>query len=167
MINYQPGSSISVGEHKYALKQFHFHRPSGETVNDRGYEMELHLVHADQEGKLAVVAVPLKRGNDNPFMHELWNDLPKGKEKEEAMDNVQIDVVELLPSDRGYYTFPGSLTTPPYSENVTWFVLKSPVAVSAPEIERFSKLYRREASDSTVVPSGCAGKPVRKKAIAC
>ena len=145
MINYQPGSSISVGGHKYALKQFHFHRPSEETVNGKGYEMELHLVHADEEGNLAVVAVLLQQGNDNPLVHKLWNALPKEKEKEEAMENVQIDVIELLPSDRGYYIFPGSLTTPPCSENVTWFVLKHPVTVSAAEIGRFSKLYRHDA----------------------
>jgi len=145
MINYQPGSSISVGGQKYALKQFHFHRPSEETINGKGYEMEVHLVHADQEGELAVVAVLLQQGKDNPLVHELWNDLPKEKEKEESLDQVQIDVTALLPSDRGYYTFPGSLTTPPCSENVTWFVLKHPVTVSAAEIERFSKLYDHNA----------------------
>jgi carbonic anhydrase len=145
MINYQPGSSISVGGHKYALKQFHFHRPSEETINGKAYEMEVHLVHADQEGKLAVVAVLLQQGKDNPLVHELWNDLPNEKEKEASLDNVQIDVAALLPFDRGYYTFPGSLTTPPCSENVTWFVLKHPVTVSVAEIERFSKLYRHDA----------------------
>ena len=79
------------------------------------------------------------------MVHELWNDLPKEKDREEAMENVQIDVVELLPSHRSYYTFPGSLTTPPCSENVTWCVLKDPVAISVAEIERFSKLYRHDA----------------------
>jgi carbonic anhydrase len=145
VINYQPGSFISVGDKKYELKQFHFHRPSEETINGKSYEMVVHLVHADPEGKLAVVAVLLEKGEDNSLVHELWNDLPKEKEKEEALDSVQIDVAGLLPADRGYYTFPGSLTTPPCSENVTWFVLKHPVAVSAAEIEQFSKLYRHDA----------------------
>jgi len=145
MINYEPGSFMSVGGKKYALKQFHFHRPSEETINGRGYDMVVHLVHADQEGKLAVVAVLLQTGEDNPLVHELWNDLPKEKEKEESLNNVRIDMTGLLPADRGYYTFPGSLTTPPCSENVTWFVLKQPVSVSAAEIEQFSKLYRHDA----------------------
>jgi len=79
------------------------------------------------------------------LVHKLWNALPKEKEKEEAMENVQIDVIELLPSDRGYYIFPGSLTTPPCSENVTWFVLRHPATVSAEEIQRFSQLYRDDA----------------------
>ena len=145
MINYMPGSFMSVGGKQYALQQFHFHRPSEEKIHGKGYEMEVHLVHADQEGNLAVVAVLLRRGEDNPLVHELWNDLPKEKEKENFLDSVQINVAGLLPADRGYYTFPGSLTTPPCSENVTWFVLKQAVTVSAAEIEQFSKLYRHDA----------------------
>jgi len=145
MINYHPGSSISVGGETFKLQQFHFHRPSEETIKGKGYEMVVHLVHADQEGKLAVVAVLLEQGKDNALVHELWADLPKEKEKEESLDNVEINVAGLLPVDHGYYTFPGSLTTPPCSENVTWFVLKHPVTVSPAEIEQFSKLYRHDA----------------------
>lgn len=145
LINYSPGSFISVGGEKYALKQFHFHRPSEETIDGKGYEMVVHLVHADEEGNLAVVAVLLQKGEDNPLVHELWKDWPKEKEKEEDLDSVQIDAAGLLPAIRGYYTFPGSLTTPPCSENVTWFVLKHPVTVSTAEIEQFSKLYRHDA----------------------
>jgi carbonic anhydrase len=145
MINYGPGSSISVGGKEYALKQFHFHRPSEEKINGKGFEMVAHLVHQGSDGNLAVVAVLLQKGNDNPLVHELWNDLPKEKEKEEVLNSVEIDLSTLLPADRGYYTFPGSLTTPPCSENVTWFVLKHPVTVSTAEIEQFSKLYRDDA----------------------
>lgn len=70
-----------------------------------------------------------------------WKHLPGEKDKEERLDNVQIDVSRILPADRGYYTFPGSLTTPPCTEDVTWLVLKNPITVSAEEIERFSHLY--------------------------
>jgi carbonic anhydrase len=145
MINYAPGSIIRVGEKQYALKQFHFHRPSEERINGKTYDMSVHLVHADEQGNLAVVAVLLKRGADNPLVHELWSDLPREKEHEEQLDNVQINAKALLPSDLSYYTFPGSLTTPPCTENVTWFVLEQPVTVSAEEIQRFEKLYRHNA----------------------
>lgn len=141
-ITYAAGSFMSGGGKKYALKQFHFHRPSEETINGEGYDMVVHLVHADDEGKLAVVAILLQEGEDNPLIRELWSHLPKQKEEDESFDEVQIDVAGLLPADRGYYTFPGSLTTPPCTENVMWFVLKHPLTVSAAEIERFSKLYR-------------------------
>jgi len=145
MINYSPGSFITVGDKKYALKQFHFHRPSEEKINGKGFDMTMHLVHADDDGKLAVVAVLLQQGEDSPLVRELWKDLPKEKEKEESFDNVQIDLSQILPPDRGYYTFPGSLTTPPCTENVTWFVLKHPATLSAEEIRRFSQLYRDDA----------------------
>ena len=145
MVNYEPGSSISVSGRRYALKQFHFHRPSEERINGKGYEMVVHLVHADEEGDLAVVAILLQQGKDNALVHELWKDLPKEKEKEESVANVRVSAAGLLPVDRSYYTFSGSLTTPPCSENVTWFVLKHPVTVSSAEIERFSRLYRHDA----------------------
>ena len=145
MINYSPGSSILVGGKRYVLKQFHFHRPSEEKIGGKGYEMSLHLVHVNQEGEIAVVGVLLEKGQENSVVRELWNDLPKEKEKEEMFDNVEIDATGLLPADRSFYTYAGSLTTPPCTENVTWFVLKHPVTVSDEEIERFSTLYRHDA----------------------
>ncbi len=105
----------------------------------------MHLVHADQDGNLAVVAILLESGKNNPLIEELWRDLPKEKDKEKRLDSVAINVANLLPADHGYYTFSGSLTTPPCSENVTWFVLKDPVRVTEEEIEQFAKLYRDDA----------------------
>jgi len=145
MINYSPGSSLRVGDKQFALKQFHFHRPSEERIDGKSYEMSLHLVHADENGNLAVVAVLLKRGADNALIDELWSDVPPEKEHEVALDKVQINAGALLPANLGYYTFAGSLTTPPCTENVTWFVLKQPVTVSGTEIQRFEKLYRQNA----------------------
>ncbi|HMK21284.1 MAG TPA: carbonic anhydrase family protein, partial [Terriglobales bacterium] len=145
MVNYSAGSFISVGDKKYALKQFHFHRPSEEKINGKSFDMTVHLVHSDDEGNLAAVAVLLQKGEDSAVVHELWNALPKEKDKEEVLENVQINPSQILPADRGYYTFSGSLTTPPCSENVTWYVLKHPATVSAEEIERLSQLYRDDA----------------------
>jgi carbonic anhydrase len=107
--------------------------------------MVAHLVHADQEGNLAVVAVLLQKGEANPLIQKLWDDLPKEQGKEEVLDSVQINVADLLPGDRDYYTFPGSLTTPPCSEGVTWFVLKHPVTASAAAIAQFERLYPNNA----------------------
>jgi carbonic anhydrase len=150
MINYGPGSYISVGGKTYQLKQFHFHRPSEEKIHGESYDMVAHLVHADQEGTLAVVAILLQKGEDNPLVHKLWDHLPKEKEKEELLDSVGIDVTSLLPADRSYYAFPGSLTTSPCSENVTWLVLKHPVVISAAEIEQFGRLYPNNARPTQV-----------------
>jgi carbonic anhydrase len=100
MINYALGSFIHVGNKQYELKQFHFHRPSEEEINGKRYEMVVHLVHAVQDGWVAVVAVLLQKGEDNPLIHELWNDLPKEKNKEQRLDDVQINMASLLPQDR-------------------------------------------------------------------
>jgi carbonic anhydrase len=145
MVNYSAGSSIRVGDKQYTLKQFHFHRPSEEKINGKSHDMVVHLVHADRDGNLAVVAVLLDKGVDNSLIHQLWANLPMEKEKESLLDDIRINAADLLPSDRGYYTFSGSLTTPPCSENVTWFVLKHPVTVTSGEIERFSNLYWHDA----------------------
>jgi carbonic anhydrase len=127
------------------LNNFIFTDQSEEKINGKGFDMVVHLVHADENKKLAVVAILLEKGKDNFLVRELWSDLPKEKEKEETLDSIEIDATKLLPVDRGYYTFEGSLTTPPCNENVTWFVLKTPVSVSTSEINQFSKLYRDDA----------------------
>jgi carbonic anhydrase len=145
MINYGSGSYLVMGNQRYQLKQFHFHRPSEEKINGKGFEMSAHLVHVNDEGKLAVVAVLLQAGEDNELVRELWKDLPKEKAKEEVLNGVQIDLSKILPHDRSYYTFAGSLTTPPCSEDVTWIVLKHPTSISPTEIEQFSHLYRNDA----------------------
>jgi carbonic anhydrase len=148
MATYGPGSSIRVGEDRYELKQLHFHRPSENTVRGKRYEMEAHLVHADERGRLAVVAVLLETGQENALVRELWNDIPAEKGKEEVREKVQVNAADLLPASRGYYTFEGSLTTPPCTENVTWLVLKQPVQLSAAELAQFSKLYPDDARPS-------------------
>jgi len=98
-----------------------------------------------RSGNLAVVAILFESGKDNPLIQELWNDVPTEKEKEKRLDTVTINAADLLPTENGYYTFSGSLTTPPCSENVTWFVLKRPVTVTKKEIKQFAKLYRHDA----------------------
>ena len=144
-VNYAEGSSISVAGKSYQLVQFHFHHPSEEKINGKSFEMVAHLVHKNAEGNLAVVAVLIKKGQANKFIDTLWAHLPKEEGKEEAVANVNIDASELLPSQRGYYTFTGSLTTPPCSEGVTWFVMKTPVEMSDAQIVKFAHIYKNNA----------------------
>jgi len=140
-VNYAPGSSIDVGGVRYELLQFHFHRPSEEKIDGKAHAMVAHLVHKNSAGKLAVVAVLLDQGGASELIDSLWKNLPKEKEKENVADNVTVDVAKLLPENKGYYTFQGSLTTPPCSEDVTWFVLKSPLKIADSQIAAFAKIY--------------------------
>lgn len=144
-VNYDAGSSITIGAEQYQLVQFHFHRPSEEKIDGKAFDMVVHLVHKDREGKLVVVAVLVRNGRANPLIETLWNHLPNGKGVELVVANTQIDATTMLPPDRGYYTFTGSLTTPPCSEDVTWFVLRSPVQFSGQEIARFARIYPMNA----------------------
>lgn len=144
-VNYEPGSFITIGPRQYELVQFHFHRPSEEELNGRRYDMVAHLVHRDAEGRLAVVAVLLTAGRANALIRLLWQHLPKAKETETVTSAVRIDLADLLPPNLAYYTYTGSLTTPPCSEGVAWFVLRDPVSLSADQIARFAELYAMNA----------------------
>jgi carbonic anhydrase len=144
-VNYDTGSTITVGAKQYELVQFHFHRPSEEKIDGKAADMVVHLVHKNSDGKLAVVAVLVHSGHANPLIETLWKHLPTEKGKEQVVADTQIDAAALLPANRAYYTFTGSLTTPPCSEDVTWFVLRNPTQFSHQEVARFAKIYPMNA----------------------
>ena len=144
-VNYEPGSYITVAGERYDLVQFHFHRPSEEKINGQAAAMVAHLVHKNAQGKLAVVAVLLKPGSANPMMDTLWSHWPKAKEQEAAPGGVSVNIADLLPKEHAYYSFSGSLTTPPCSEDVSWFVLREPSVISASQIAQFAKRYPMNA----------------------
>jgi len=144
-VNYAPGSTLTVGEKIYTLKQFHFHHPSEEHVNGKGFPLVAHLVHEDADGHLAVVAVLFEQGKANPLIDTLWKNIPSEKEKPQDIPSVSIQVQGLLPSDSSYFTFAGSLTTPPCSEAVTWYVLQRHSSISREQLAAFAKIYPRDA----------------------
>jgi carbonic anhydrase len=144
-VNYAAGSTLSVGGKTYTLKQFHFHHPSEENVNGHGYDMVAHLVHADAGGNLAVVAVFFTTGKANSSIEQIWKNIPAEKEKAVDVAGTTLNARNLLPADLGYYTFAGSLTTPPCSEGVTWYVLKTAISISPDQLASFAKLYPNNA----------------------
>ena len=143
-VNVAGGNFIDVGGRRWELQQFHFHRPSEERIDGRQFDMVAHLVHKDAEGRLAVVAVLLDRGSVQPIVQTVWNNLPLEK-GEEVAARVVIDLNHLLPPDRRYYTYMGSLTTPPCNEGVLWMVMRQPVPVSQAQIDIFARLYPMNA----------------------
>lgn len=143
-VNLEGGNSIEVQGRRYDLLQFHFHRPSEERIDGRQFDMVAHLVHKDPEGRLAVVAVLLDRGSAHPLVQTVWNNLPLEKGSEVAV-RAPLDMNHLLPADRRYFTYMGSLTTPPCSEGVLWMVMQQPVPVAVEQIGVFSRLYPMNA----------------------
>jgi carbonic anhydrase len=144
-VNYHdaPGSGnfLTVGGERYQLTQFHFHHPSEEYVQGKPYEMEAHFMHQAEDGKIAGVTVFLKAGKANAMVQQLWDHMPVTESKEEEIAGVEINPGALLPIDLSYYMYMGSQTAPPCTEGVTWFVMKTPVEISAEQISAFAKLY--------------------------
>ena len=138
-----PGAGeISVDGEAYELQQFHFHKPSEEKLNGKTYDMVVHLVHQSKAGKLAVVAVTMEAGKEQSLIRTLWTHLPLEQNKPVTRVDVKINPSLLIPAKRTYYTFLGSLTTPPCTEGVLWLVLKSPMQVSKEQLAGFGTLYK-------------------------
>ncbi len=135
-VNFTPGSKISVDGHAFELKQYHFHAPSENHINGKSYPMEAHLVHADEAGNLAVVAVMFVEGKTNQSIASVWSYMPGIVGGKQNLPS-GVSAEGILPSNRDYYRFDGSLTTPPCSEGVSWLVMKEPVTVSKDQIEKF------------------------------
>jgi carbonic anhydrase len=143
-VNVEPGNSIEVMGRRFELAQFHFHRPSEERIDGKQFDMVVHLVHKDVAGRLAVVAVLLERGSAHALVQSVWNNLPLEK-GDEVSARAPLDLNQLLPQDTRYFTYMGSLTTPPCSEGVLWMVMQQPVSVSAEQIDVFARLYPMNA----------------------
>ncbi len=145
-VNAPPGSGgITVGGEHYELVQFHFHRPSEETFQGHHYSMVAHLVHKNDKGQLAVVAVQIKKGQENAFLKEVFDNFPAKGAKEKSVSGTSVDLSTFVPGRHGYYTYEGSLTTPPCSEGVRWFELKSSVEASAAQVQEFALRYPNNA----------------------
>ena len=132
--NYGKGSYITVGNDRYELVQFHFHTPSEHRVAGRSFPMEIHFVHKNAQGQLAVVGVLVGPGENNLAARELWDRLPARPDTSPEAAKALMNARDLLPDDTRYFRYSGSLTTPPCSEQVGWFVLQTPIQFSIEQI---------------------------------
>ena len=131
--NIEPGNFTTVDGRRYEVVQGHFHSPSEHRVNGKLYPMEIHLVHANEKGDLAVLGILFEEGAEN----ELLNHLDSFRPPHMAPIGAPIDYNELFTSRTEYFRYSGSLTTPPCSEGVLWTVMKNPLIASKEQIERF------------------------------
>ena len=143
--NVKRGNFFSVNGSRFQLMQFHFHHLSEHHIDGNAYDMELHLVNQDSaSGNLAVVGVFLRQGAANAELAKVFNNLPATKNQEIVLTE-NINLVNLLPTNRQYYTYTGSLTTPPCTQGVDWVILKTPLELSADQISAFTMLYNNDA----------------------
>lgn len=153
----KPAESISIDGKKYRLVNIHFHLPSEHTLNKQRYPMEVHLVHEDNKGKLAVIAVLLKKGHFNRFLATEIVNLPPEKDKINSAFEIKINPLWALPSKKDFYIYQGSLTTPPCTEDVTWIVMQQPIEASAQQIAFIEK---RVINDNSRPVQELDGRPI-------
>lgn len=134
-------NSILIEGKEYKFAQFHFHTPSEHQFNGKNYEMELHLVHKDTNGKIAVLGVMIQEGEENKNLATLWNILPKKETTKDIPLNEPVDLKALLPEDQTAFHYEGSLTTPPCTEEVKWTVFEVPIEMSKEQIEAFRQIF--------------------------
>ncbi|MCB4774905.1 MAG: carbonic anhydrase family protein [Sulfurovum sp.] len=135
-VNMESGSTFTVDGITFELKQFHFHSPSENHINGKAFPLEAHFVNVDKNGNIAVIAVMFKEGKTNTVLEKIWKDMPNKEGKSKKLKLAHI-AQSLLPKNKHYYRFNGSLTTPPCTEGVRWFVLKEPLVVSKEQIKKF------------------------------
>ena len=157
-VDVQGDNSITVRGGRYRLLQFHFHAPSEEQINGKRTAMVAHLVHRNDEGQLAVVALLLEPGAANPLIDKVWTYMPLEVNDRVRMPRDLLNLNELLPIDQRYYQFMGSLTTPPCTEGVLWTVLRQPLQISNAQLKLFTQLYPNNARPVQALN----GRPVRE-----
>lgn len=135
-VNVPPGSKLRIDSKPFELVQFHFHRPSEELIDGKPAAMVIHFVHKNSEGRIAVLGVLLREGNENPGIKLLWQHAPL-KEGEAEPEGVNFNPGNLLPREYEFWSYEGSLTTPPCTEGVRFFILKSPVNIAREQVEQF------------------------------
>lgn len=146
-VNYPKGSTVRIDGDEYDLLQFHFHTPSEHTNGGIASAMEMHLVHRNNAGELAVVGILMNQGDTHPAIKKVWEHIHE-EEGTRKVEPLIINAADFLPESKAYFSYPGSLTTPPCSEEVRWNVMQDPIEVSTEQLEAFEALYPINARPS-------------------
>ncbi len=142
-VNTAEGSVLNYKGKVFKLAQYHFHTPSENLISGKAFPMEVHLVHKSDDGELAVIGVMMEEGSEHAGVASVWKIMPAAEGEAESADSV--NPADLLPAGKSYYNFSGSLTTPPCSEGVNWFVMAEPIQVSKAQIEAFKAMFPMNA----------------------
>ena len=142
------GSYIMVDGVRYDLVSFDFRHPAEEPVKGRYSDMSIHLLHKSADGKMVIVAVRVveDRSLGNAILAMLWDHLPKVAHKTETITDL-VNPGGLLPADRSYWTYTGSLTTPPCTEGVQWFVFEQELGISRTQLRTFSSMFKMDTRE--------------------
>jgi carbonic anhydrase len=150
-IDIKDGDTFQLDNETYTLRQFHFHAPSENRIEGKSFPLEVHFVHSNAQGQLAVVGVMFEEGKVNPAIESILQNIPSAVNQEKKL-NKPLKLATLIPDNKSYYRFSGSLTTPPCSEGVRWLVMKEPVYASAAQLASFARLLGEHGNSRPVQP---------------
>lgn len=135
-----PGSKLTINGTEYELLQFHYHGLSEHVVEGEHYPLEVHFVNKASDDNYAVIGVFFEEGDENALFTQFLSKFPP--EEGSYEEHTEIDLSSLFPEDKSYYSYSGSLTTPPCSEVVNWYVLKNTVTASSTQIAAFQSILK-------------------------
>ena len=144
-VRFANGSRLLIGRESLALQQFHFHLPGGDRIRGEEFPMGMHFLHKSASGQLVAVVVLFRLGAENPALAALLPHMPTSGTAERTVPGVAVDASGLIPRERDYYAYDGSLTAPPCTEGVRWIVMKSPLELSAAQVARLKQLFPNNA----------------------
>lgn len=140
--------TMNIGQEAYPLIQLHFHEPSEHTLNGERFPAELHFVHVQEDGKIAVLAAAMTLGNANADFQIILDNMPRDANEKNFNSDLHVNLAALLPQLNQpiqYYTLAGSLTTPPCSEGVQWYILPETVTISSEQLDQLKSFYTNNA----------------------
>lgn len=140
-VKFAPGSAMTIESGRFDLQELEFRRPAEHKVDGKSHELEVLLIHRTKDAKSAILVIPFNRGKENAAIKKILDNLPAAKGKTNTVQGVTINAVEVLPDNKDYYAYAGSMDTPPCTENVEWFIFKRPSTLSADQLARIAKLY--------------------------
>jgi carbonic anhydrase len=138
-----PGCYIVVSGVRYELVQFSFHHPGEHAIRGKLTDMDVQLVHKSADGKVAILDVLLNEdvGNPNATLSTLWAHMPTTSGAQQKITDM-VNPAGLLPADRSYWTYQGSLSHPPCTEGVQWFVFEQELGISREQLRTFASYFR-------------------------
>jgi carbonic anhydrase len=155
-VRFANASQLQIGKERYTLQQFHFHTPGGDRIAGEEFPMAAHLLHKSPAGQLLAVVVLFRIGAENPLLNTLLPLIPSKADGDHLISNTHMDASALLPINRSYYRYAGSLTAAPCTEGFDWVVLKQALELSPTQLERYRKRFADNAR---------AVQPLHKRAV--
>jgi carbonic anhydrase len=136
-LNFDAQEGMTYAGKHYHLVQFHFHTPAENILDNKTFPMEIHFVNQSDDGDIAVLGVFIEKGAENPVLNEIIKNIPTTEKVPVTIKGVRVNPIDLIPGNKNYYQFSGSLTTPPCTEGLAWLVLKGTITASAQQIASF------------------------------